>query len=34
MAGAAMIALAHDMLITVGIYAWTGFEVSPATMIG
>lgn len=34
MAGAAMIALAHDMLITVGIYAWSGFEVSPATMIG
>lgn len=34
MAGASMIALAHDMLITVGIYAWTGFEVSPATMIG
>ena len=34
MAGAALIALAHDMVITVGIYAWTGFEVSPATMIG
>lgn len=34
MAGASMIALAHDMLITVGIFAWTGFEVSPATMIG
>lgn len=34
MAVASMIALAHDMLITVGIYAWTGFEVSPATMIG
>lgn len=34
MALASMIALAHDMLITVGIYTWTGFEVSPATMIG
>jgi preprotein translocase subunit SecF len=34
MAAAALIALAHDMIITVGIYAWTGFEVSPATMIG
>ncbi|WP_068264887.1 protein translocase subunit SecF [Janibacter limosus] len=34
MAMASMIALSHDMLITVGIYSWTGFEVSPATMIG
>ena len=34
MAAAALIALAHDMIITVGIYAWSGFEVSPATMIG
>jgi preprotein translocase subunit SecF len=34
MAAAALIALAHDLIITVGIYAWTGFEVSPATMIG
>ena len=34
MAAAALIALAHDMVITVGIYAWSGFEVSPATMIG
>jgi preprotein translocase subunit SecF len=31
---AAMVALVHDMVITVGIYAWVGFEVSPATMIG
>jgi preprotein translocase subunit SecF len=31
---AAMIALVHDMVFTVGIYALTGFEVSPATMIG
>ena len=31
---AAMIALLHDMVITVGIYALTGLEVSPATMIG
>lgn len=34
MALASMVALAHDMLITVGIYTWTGFEVSPATLIG
>jgi preprotein translocase subunit SecF len=34
MAAAALIALVHDMVITVGIYALTGFEVSPATMIG
>jgi preprotein translocase subunit SecF len=34
MSVAAMAALVHDMVITVGIYAWTGFEVSPATMIG
>lgn len=31
---AAIIALAHDLVITVGIYALTGFEISPATMIG
>jgi preprotein translocase subunit SecF len=29
MAAAALIALAHDMIITVGIYALVGFEVSP-----
>ena len=34
MAAAGLIALAHDLIITVGIYAWSGFEVSPATMIG
>jgi len=34
MAVAALAALVHDMVITVGIYALTGFEVSPATMIG
>ncbi|MGL5861350.1 MAG: protein translocase subunit SecF, partial [Phycicoccus sp.] len=34
MALAAMVATAHDLLITVGLYAWSGFEVSPATMIG
>ncbi|MBM6403907.1 protein translocase subunit SecF [Phycicoccus sp. CSK15P-2] len=31
---AALVALGHDLVITAGIYAWTGFEVSPATMIG
>jgi preprotein translocase subunit SecF len=30
----ALIALAHDLVITVGIYALVGFEVTPATVIG
>ncbi|KGN38611.1 protein translocase subunit SecF [Knoellia subterranea] len=34
MAVAALIALAHDLVITVGIYSFSKFEVSPATMIG
>ena len=34
MAVAALVATLHDMVITVGIYALVGFEVSPATMIG
>ncbi len=34
MALAALIALLHDVVITVGIYALTGFEVTPATVIG
>jgi preprotein translocase subunit SecF len=34
MASAAFVALMHDILITVGIYALAGFEVSPATVIG
>jgi len=34
MASAALVALLHDILITVGIYALAGFEVSPATVIG
>jgi preprotein translocase subunit SecF len=34
MATAALIALAHDIVITIGIYALTGFQVSPATVIG
>ncbi|MFC7492263.1 MULTISPECIES: protein translocase subunit SecF [unclassified Knoellia] len=34
MALAALLALVHDLVITVGIYSFTGFEVSPATMIG
>ncbi|MEO7804651.1 MAG: protein translocase subunit SecF [Actinomycetota bacterium] len=33
MAAAGMIALAHDVLITIGIYAAVGFEVSPATVV-
>ena len=34
MAVAALIALIHDLIITVGIYALVGFEVTPATVIG
>jgi len=34
MAVAAIVALFHDLLITVGVYAITGFEVTPATVIG
>ena len=34
MAIAALVALAHDVVITVGIYALSGFEVTPATVIG
>jgi preprotein translocase subunit SecF len=31
---AALVALAHDVFITVGIFALSGFEVSPASVIG
>jgi len=34
MSVAAIVALLHDVVITVGIYAWSGFEVSPATVTG
>ncbi|HEY3437964.1 MAG TPA: protein translocase subunit SecF [Actinotalea sp.] len=34
MAVAALVALAHDLVITVGIYSGIGWEVSPATVIG
>ena len=34
MATAAFVALLHDILITVGIYALAGFQVSPASVIG
>jgi preprotein translocase subunit SecF len=34
MAVAAFVALLHDILITVGVYALAGFQVSPATVIG
>ena len=34
MAAAAFVALIHDIVITTGIYALTGFQVSPATVIG
>jgi len=34
MSAAAIVALIHDVLITIGIYALSGFEVSPATVTG
>lgn len=34
MSVAALVALAHDVIITVGIYAWSGFEVTPSTVTG
>lgn len=34
MAAAGLIALAHDVVITVGVYALSGFEVTPATVVG
>lgn len=34
MASAALIALFHDLIMTVGIYALVGWEITPASMIG
>jgi preprotein translocase subunit SecF len=34
MSVAALVALAHDLIITIGIYAGVGFEVTPAAVIG
>ncbi len=34
MAAAALVALLHDLVLTVGVYALVGFEVSPASVIG
>jgi preprotein translocase subunit SecF len=34
MAVAALVALVHDIVVTAGIYALVGFEVSPSTVIG
>jgi preprotein translocase subunit SecF len=34
MSAAAIVSLFHDLIITAGVYALVGFEVSPATMIG
>jgi protein-export membrane protein SecD/preprotein translocase SecF subunit len=31
---AAIAALVHDVVVTVGIFAWTGFDVTPASVIG
>jgi len=33
MAGAAVVALVHDLLLTAGVYAIVGFQVSPSTVI-
>lgn len=33
MAGAGLAALFHDLLITIGVYALTGFQVTPATVV-
>lgn len=32
MAVAAVVAVLHDLLVTVGIYAWVGFSITPATL--
>ena len=34
MSAAALVALAHDIVITIGVYALSGFEVTPATVTG
>ncbi|WP_406313798.1 protein translocase subunit SecF [Streptosporangium sp. NBC_01639] len=34
MALGAIVALLHDLVITAGVYAWSGFEVTPATLLG
>ena len=34
MSVAAIVALVHDLVITIGVYAWSGFEVTPATVTG
>ncbi len=34
MAAAAIIALFHDLIVTIGVYALVGWEVTPATVIG
>ncbi|MDR1808268.1 MAG: protein translocase subunit SecF [Propionibacteriaceae bacterium] len=34
MALSAILCLFHDMIVTVGVYAWVGFEVTPSTLTG
>ncbi|WP_375425120.1 protein translocase subunit SecF [uncultured Friedmanniella sp.] len=34
MAGAGLVALGHDLILTIGIYALVGFTVTPSTLIG
>ena len=34
MAVGAFVSLLHDLIITAGVYAWVGFEVTPSTVVG
>ncbi|MDR1448618.1 MAG: protein translocase subunit SecF [Propionibacteriaceae bacterium] len=34
MAVSALVCLGHDLIVTVGVYAWVGFSVTPATLTG
>ncbi|HEX2307694.1 MAG TPA: protein translocase subunit SecF [Jatrophihabitantaceae bacterium] len=34
MAVGAFVSLLHDLIVTAGVYAWVGFEVTPSTVIG
>lgn len=34
MSVAALVALAHDIIITIGVYAWSGFAVTPSAVTG
>jgi preprotein translocase subunit SecF len=34
MAVGAIVSLLHDLIVTAGVYAWVGFEVTPSTVVG